>query len=237
MNQIITQHGWGLDQSFWSIYKVEFEKNNWYWQDNERGYYSKNEHQSKWVISNCQKTIKMILCHSLGYHLIQKNILRDATHIVLINSFNNFLPLSNKRNLVIKSLRRMEKKIINCETKEVLKEFVKRSFMPNIINNDFQNIFHRNLDSTNKTLLLKDLKKLYAHKLSPLLINKNCNIIFIQSENDLILDRDSSNNFFNSLNKIMDKKPTLIKLSNQGHCLTNLNLLEIISNNLDNKNE
>ena len=42
MNQIITQHGWGLDQSFWDSYKVEFLKNGWYWQNNERGYFSKN---------------------------------------------------------------------------------------------------------------------------------------------------------------------------------------------------
>ena len=42
MNQVITQHGWGLDQSFWDNYKVEFQKNGWHWQDNERGYFSKN---------------------------------------------------------------------------------------------------------------------------------------------------------------------------------------------------
>ena len=35
MNQVITQHGWGLDQSFWDNYKVEFQKNGWHWQDNE----------------------------------------------------------------------------------------------------------------------------------------------------------------------------------------------------------
>ena len=26
MNQVITQHGWGLDQSCWDNYKVEFQK-------------------------------------------------------------------------------------------------------------------------------------------------------------------------------------------------------------------
>ena len=40
MNQIITQHGWALDQNFWNNYKIEFQKKDWYWQDNERGYFS-----------------------------------------------------------------------------------------------------------------------------------------------------------------------------------------------------
>ena len=26
MNQIITQHGWGLDKSFWDSYKIGFKK-------------------------------------------------------------------------------------------------------------------------------------------------------------------------------------------------------------------
>ena len=39
MKQIITQHGWGLNKYFWDDYKVDFLKNNWHWQDNERGYF------------------------------------------------------------------------------------------------------------------------------------------------------------------------------------------------------
>ena len=72
-----------------------------------------------------------------------KKILKEATHIVLINSFNNFLPLSNKRNFILRSLKRMETKIINDETKDMLKEFIHRSFMPNDINNSFKNILKK----------------------------------------------------------------------------------------------
>ena len=71
MNQVITQHGWGFDQSFWDSYKEDFQKNEWYWQDNERGYFSKNVIQSKWIKNNLNAQIKMVLCHSLGSHLIQ----------------------------------------------------------------------------------------------------------------------------------------------------------------------
>ena len=49
MKQIITQHGWGLSKYFWDDYKVDFLKNNWHWQDNERGYFSTNNYQAKWL--------------------------------------------------------------------------------------------------------------------------------------------------------------------------------------------
>ena len=137
MRQVIAQHGWGLDQSFWDIYKIEFQKNGWHWQNNERGYFSKPIKQAKWIKNNLNDQIKMILCHSLGFHLLQGNLLDEASHVVFINSFNNFLPSSKKRNLIYRSLKRMEKKITRLETEGMLKEFIRRSFAPNNMNINF----------------------------------------------------------------------------------------------------
>ena len=237
MNQIITQHGWGLDQSFWDSYKVEFQKNGWHWQNNERGYFSKNVNQSKWIKNNLNDQFKMVLCHSLGLHLIQRNLFDEASHVVFINSFNNFLPSNKKRNLIYRSLKRMEKKIISFEAEDMLKEFIHRSFSPNDININFQKMFYKNLGSLNKNLLLNDLKKLYSENNSLKSFEKNCNVIVINSKNDMILDKDSSHNFINLLKKTLIKKPTLIELSNQGHCLTNLNFYQIIKKTLDYKYE
>ena len=232
MKQIITQHGWGLDQSFWDIYKVEFQKNNWHWQNNERGYFLKNPNNSDWIATKSNKQIKMILCHSLGFHLIQKNLFKEATHIVFINSFNNFLPSGNKRNLILRSIKKMEKKINKYETKDMLKEFLDRSFMPNNINTNLKNIFYKSLESLNQSLLLQDLKELYKDRDCPEIFSKNCQIIFIKSEQDLILNQDSGDNFYESLSTKLHQNITLIKLANQGHCLTNLNFYEIINNTL-----
>ena len=69
MKQIITQHGWGFDQSFWDIYKVEFQKNDWYWQDNERGYFLKKNNQSKWIKNNFNFKINMVLSVVLQRYL------------------------------------------------------------------------------------------------------------------------------------------------------------------------
>ena len=112
----------------------------------------------------------------------------------------------------------------------MLKEFIHRSFMPNDINNSFKNIFYKSLESLNKTLVLNDLKELYINRDFPVFIKKDCKIIFIKSENDLILDDESNNNFLDFLNKTLHRKPILIKLAQQGQCLNNLNLYEILLN-------
>ena len=105
--------------------------------------------------------------------------------------------------------------------------------MPNDINNSFKSIFYKSIESLNKNLLLSDLKELYINRDFPVFLKKDCKIIFIKSENDLILYNESNNNFLNFLNKKIDRKPILIKLAKQGHCLNNLNLYEILLNKLN----
>ena len=131
----------------------------------------------------------------------------------------------------------MEKKIILFEAQVMLKEFIRRSFLPNNMTINFQNMFYKNLARLNNNLLLNDLKKLYTDKNHIKSFEKNCNVIVINSKSDLILDQDSSDNFIELLNKTLTKKPTVIELANQGHCLTNLNFYQIIKRCLDNKYE
>jgi len=71
------------------------------------------------------------------------------------------------------------------------------------------------------------------NELSSLDLSENKFNQFIKSKNDLILDNESNNNFLDSLNKTLDRKPILIKLAQQGHCLNNLNLYEILLNTLN----
>jgi pimeloyl-[acyl-carrier protein] methyl ester esterase len=123
------------------------------------------------------------------------------------------------------------------EAEVMLKEFIRRSFLPNNMSINFQTMFYKNLENLNNNLLLSDLKKLYTDKNSLKSFEKNCNVIIINSKNDLILDQDSSDDFIELLKKTLTKKPTLIELDNQGHCLTNLNFYQIIKRTLDNKYE
>ena len=230
MNQIISQHGWGLDKSLWDNIKKEFLKNNWYWQDSERGYFKYNSKNPKWKENQSKTTIKMAICHSLGTHLIDPNILHEASHIVLINSFNNFVPNNDRRNYTIKLLQKMETKICAAKINQLINEFLIRSFLPNEINNEFKKKFEDNSMEIKIPQLLKDFKKLYIENKNKKLFTQNAEILIIKSRNDHIINESSSNDFINLLRKEQTKIPKVIDIDNQGHILSEVNIFKIIIN-------
>ena len=125
MKQIITQHGWGLNKHYWNDYKVDFLNNNWHWQDNERGYFSTKNYQAKWIQSDSKKKIRMTLCHSYGFHLMKKNIFKEATHIILINSFNISFVSSLMIFVSILLRDRKIKFLLLLSGRKLLKELIK----------------------------------------------------------------------------------------------------------------
>ena len=228
MNQIISQHGWGLDQSLWNELKEDFIRQNWIWQDNDRGYYSDLCVKVKWTKTNSDNDKKVALCHSLGIHLIEKEILKEASHIVLINSFFNFIPTNNERNITLRTLRRMEKKINTLEVRFMLEEFISRSFMPNKVDVKFKSIFNLNSKQINLKSLLKDFQKLYLHQSIFDLFSKHAEVLIIKSKNDCILKEYASNEFINLLNNSQINKPKLVQIENQGHIIDDNCILTIL---------
>jgi len=221
MNQIISHHGWGLDQSIWNSLKEEFIKQNWTWQDNDRGYYSDSCVKVKWIKTDSDKNKKVALCHSLGIHLIEKEIIQEASHIVLVNSFFNFIPTNNESNIILKTLRRMEKKINTLEVRYMLEEFIRRSFMPNQVDIKFKSIFNLNSKQINVKSLLKDFQKLYLHQSTFNLFAEHAEILIIKSKNDFILKEYASNEFIKLLNNSQLNKPKLVQIEDQGHLIDN----------------
>ncbi len=228
MNQIISQHGWGLDQSFWNKIKEELMKQNWIWQDNDRGYYSDFCVKVKWIKTNSDNNKKVALCHSLGVHLIEKEILKEASHIILINSFFNFIPTNNESNITMRTLRKMEKKINKSEVSFMLEEFISRSFKPNQVDIKFKSNFNLNSKQINLKRLLKDFQKLYFQQSTFDLFSENAEVLIIKSKNDFILKEYASNEFINLLNNSQINKPKLVQIENQGHLIDNNCIVKIL---------
>ena len=230
MNQIISQHGWGLDHSVWDKLKNQFIKNHWIWQDNDRGYFSLSSKRVNWIKDNSEGSLRIAICHSLGIHLIKKNIIKEATHIVLINSFNNFIPTNNQSKLTLRALKKMEKKINPSEVNFMLKEFINRSFLPNKVDKSLKSIIQMDKGIINTQKLLNDFKKLYMQGQKTNFFSKYTEILFIQSKKDLILKEYASNEFIEMLNKSQFTKPKLIELEREGHLIKNIDIGEIIEN-------
>jgi len=234
MNQIITQHGWAFDSSLWKELKNIYLKNNWIWQDNERGYFNKTFVSPKWINNNSYKRRNIIIIHSLGIHLIDKNILMNASHAIFINSFYQFIPDNKDRKLIIRSLERMKKKLNNQEIKLLLNEFYKNSFFPNEINLNYQKAISRKFDNANISHLQSDFNKLSIHNKPPLLVSKDCNVLIIKSISDRILNDNSSTNFIELMSKTQSKKPRILEIENQGHIINNYKIFNLIDNWINN---
>ena len=228
MNQIISQHGWGLDQSMWNKVKEEFIRQNWIWQDNNRGYYSDPHVKVNWIKDDSENNKKVVICHSLGIHLIGKEILREASHIVLINSFYNFIPSNNESKITMRTLLRMEKKINSGEVRFMLEEFISRSFMPNQVDIKFKSIFNLNSKQINLKRLLKDFQKLYFQPSKFDLFSEHAEVLIIKSKNDFILKEYAFNEFINLLNNSQINKPKLVQIENQGHIIDNNCIVNIL---------
>ncbi len=234
MNQIITQHGWAFDSSLWKELKNIYIKNNWIWQDNERGYFKKTFTSSKWINNNSYKCKNIIIIHSLGIHLIDKNILTNASHAIFINSFYQFIPNNKDRKLIMRSLERMKKKLNNQEIKLMLSEFYKNSFFPNEINLNYQKTISSKFDNANISHLKSDFNKLSIENKPPLLVSKDCNVLIIKSISDRILNEDSSKSFIELMNKTQTKKPMILEIENQGHIINNYKIFNLIDNWINN---
>ena len=228
MNQIISQHGWGLDQSIWNKLRENFIRQNWIWQDNDRGYYSDYCVKVKWIKTNSDQHKKVALCHSLGIHLIEKEILKEASHIILINSFFNFIPTNNESDITMRILRKMEKKINTSEVRFMLEEFISRSFMPNQVDIKFKSNFNLNSKQINLKRLLKDFQKLYFQPSTFDLFSENAEVLIIKSKNDFILKEYAFNEFINLLNNSLINKPKLVQIENQGHLIDNNCIVKIL---------
>ncbi len=228
MNQIISQHGWCLDSTMWLDLKIKFLKNNWYWFDNERGYFNGKNQNPSWLKINSKNHIRLVISHSLGIHLIKPKVLSKATHAVLINSFYSFLPKNNRRRFILKTLKRMEKKITLKDIEVLVREFISKSFLPNSVDKNFQKFLNYETKNINLKLLLDDFKKLYIENKSEKIFSKDCKILLIESGNDEIVDENSFENLKEILNQSQNEKPKVIKIDNQGHLIKGLAIDELI---------
>ena len=233
MNEIISQHGWAFDSSLWTELRKIYIDSSWIWQDSERGYFNRALVSPKWI-NNSHNQKKVIIIHSLGIHLIDKNILLNASHAIFINSFYNFIPKNKDRKLIVRALEKMNNKFNNLEIKFMLNEFYKNSFLPNKIDLNYKKAISIKFDNANISYLKNDFKKLSIQDKPPLLVSKNCNVLIIKSSDDLILNHNSSTIFTELMSKTQTKKPTIIEVENQGHIINNYKIFNLIDNWINN---
>ncbi len=223
MKEIIAMHGWAGDSHQWSTWEKIFKKCDWEWQTSERGYKEISPHTPKWNNNSNQFHFKRVaICHSLGSHLIDNEVLHSATHIVLINSFSRFIPISKESRPIKLALNRMMNAINTPNEAAMLRKFQIKAYKPNYIDvkSSVSNLLH--ISDSGRLRLKNDLELLMNSDSLPIGLKSSTKVLIVNSEQDYILANQTKEKLAEDLIKHLETKPKIINLQDDGHSITKI---------------
>ena len=223
MKEIIAMHGWAGDSHQWENWKTIFKSCDWEWQTSERGYKDKSPHISKWNHNSNHIELKRVaICHSLGSHLIDKEVLYSATHVVLINSFSRFIPIGKENRPIKLALNRMMHAINSPNEATMLKKFQIKAYKPNCIDvkSSKSNLLH--MSDSGRLRLKNDLKLLINSDSLPIGLNNSAKVLIVNSEQDYILANQTKEKLAEDLINHLEALPKTINLQDEGHFITKI---------------
>ncbi len=223
MKEIISMHGWAGDSHQWSVWEKIFKSCNWEWQTSERGYKDISPHTPTWNDNSNQVEVKRVaICHSLGSHLIDKEVLHSATHVVLINSFSRFIPINKEYRPIKLALNRMMNSINTPNEAAMLRKFHVKAHKPNYIDvkSSESNLIH--LSDSGRLRLKNDLKLLMNSDSLPIGLNSSAKVLIVNSEQDYILANQTKKKLAEDLKNHLDTVPKTINLQDDGHFITKI---------------
>ena len=89
MKQVIAMHGWAGSPATWTHWQSAFETEGWLWTNGDRGYNGSPQHQPTW---SDQANRRVLIAHSLGWHLVPDSTLAQTNELILLASFSRFIP-------------------------------------------------------------------------------------------------------------------------------------------------
>ena len=234
MKEIIAMHGWAGDSEQWSNWIDLFKCCDWEWQTVERGYKDIGPNTPRWNNNlNHIKLKRVVICHSLGSHLIDKKGLYSATHVVLINSFSRFIP-SGKENRSIKmALNKMMTAIDTPNEAAMLKKFHIKAYKPNYINVESNESNLLYISESGRLRLQNDLKLLIDSDSLPTGLNTNSKVLIINSAQDYILTNQTKKKLAEDLISHLEEVPTRINLQGEGHSISKIKNIKKIKDWLE----
>ena len=234
MKEIIAMHGWAGDSKQWSNWEKIFKCCDWEWQTAERGYKAIKPHIPKWNHNSNQAELKRVaICHSLGSHLICKQVLESATHVVLINSFSRFIPSGKENRPVQMVLNKMMNLINTPNEAAMLRKFHVKAYKPNYIDVESIESHLLHISDSGRLRLKNDLTRLINSDSLPIGLNTHSNVLIVNSEQDYILANRTKAKLTEDLINHLESVPKIIKLQDEGHSITKIKNIKKIKHWLE----
>ena len=234
MKEIIAMHGWAGDSNQWSNWEKIFKCCEWEWQSTERGYKDISPHTPKWNHNSNQVKLKRVaICHSLGSHLIDTEVLHSATHVVLINSFSRFIPSGKEKRSITMALKKMMDAINTPKEAAVLRKFHIKAYKPNAIDIESIQSDLLCLSDSGRLRLKNDLQLLMNSNSLPIGLKNNAKVLVINSAQDYILANQTKANLIEDLINHLEAAPKIINLQDEGHSITKIRNIKKIKHWLE----
>tara|TARA_Y100001968_G_scaffold214785_1_gene197592 strand:+ start:8357 stop:9073 length:717 start_codon:yes stop_codon:yes gene_type:complete len=221
MKEIIAMHGWCGESSDWAKWQKYFNKNGWIWHSHERGYGEIDPKEANWSnnkVTGCLNK-QILICHSLGLHLIKKEILEKATHIILLSSFSRFIPTSENNRSIIFALERMKRALGSLEEKTMIRKFLQKSCKPYPLTMSPSRLLMQGLSLPGRNKLNDDLELLIRTDGLPKGFPRQSFVLVIHGEKDAILLPGTKKQLITDLTKFLQTKPIHLHISGDGHSL------------------
>ena len=235
MKQVIAMHGWSGDSNSWRGWSYFFKRNGWIWQSGERGYGELPMIKPQWQKQAKQslKTTRAVIVHSLGLHLLDREVLTKATHIVLLCSFSRFLPEGNNSRVLFTALKRMQSLIGTSQEGQMLESFLEKACYPDPTTTIPPGPITKGISSQGRVRLKDDLELLVKSKGIPAGFPRNAKVLAVDSEEDSIVVPEAKAILMKDLLNHLQTLPTHWSLPRAGHSLLSLGLGKRVQNWLE----
>lgn len=228
MNQVIAMHGWYSDSNYWNQWKKYFHLNDWFWLSVERGYGYIEPSEAIWKrsIKNSLVHKRVIICHSLGIHLLPEAIIKQASHIIFLNSFSRFIPEGKESRAVKIALYGMRYHIGKNTESTMLWKFTKKAKKSKVENLKVSKPFQSEISLEGRKRLKDDLDILISTQKLPSCINKHAKVLVVNGQEDEIVCNSTRTLFITDLINHLHKNPLHWHLKGEGHFIHLNNLIE-----------
>lgn len=125
--QLITMHGWAGDSRGWEPFAAAAAARGWRWTMPDRGY---GPVQARSVSWDPQASMRVVIGHSLGPHLLEPALLAGADAVVLLASFGRFVPPGREGRRLQTALAAMAEALQGPQAEAMLRTFLAEAAAP-----------------------------------------------------------------------------------------------------------